>query len=212
MKNALYVILILGMLSSCSNEQPEVSPPITLEQLEMIESEVQSEHELSSVEIDFADFYSVFSATIESRNYEMFNGFIHPDNGCYAIESSGAMPVFTSVYDVGEFISKLKAKRFFDLPFVEIDHMVSFESLPNITCEAQIYDKVGCFANSSEEFKTSEIWNYAGLSEDLVVEVGSLADKVNITVVNTSNYNYHFSKIEERWYISFVDFRVLCAV
>jgi hypothetical protein len=201
------------MFCSCSEENVEEQEVVGLDQAENVETpsiEV-AEHELKSEEIDFADFYYKFSATIESKNYQMFNGFIHPNNGCYVIESPGAMPVFTSVYDVGEFISKSESKRFFDIPFVQIDHVVSFEALPKIVCEAQPYDKLGCYAEKSEELKKSEIWNYAGLSVEESLDVVALVDSLSITVVNTYNYTFYFSKNEGKWYLSFIDLRVPCS-
>ena len=193
---------------SCSDESIDQD-----DEFAKVEKAISEEvtHELKDEQVDFADFYYIFSATIESKNYEMFNGFIHPNYGCYVIESSGAMPNLTPVFDVGEFVSKPEGKRFFDLPFVEIDHIVSFDSLPKVVCEDKVYERLGCFAGQPEDFKRSEIWNYAGLSQEDVVEVVSLVESLNITVVNTYNYTFHFSKIESEWFVSFIDMRVPCS-
>ncbi len=208
MKKYLYLIVVVYAVLSCSDEN--VNQEVVFVEEENAISE-EAEHELKSDEIDFADFYYKFSATIESTNYQMFNDFIYSDYGCYVIESSGAMPSLTSVYDVGEFVSRAEGQRFFDIPFIEIDQVILFETLPKIVCDAQIYDKLGCFATQSGDFRNSQIWRYAGLSEEEIAEVEALVETVNITVVNTYNYTFHFSKIESKWYVSFIDMRVPCS-
>ena len=203
MRYYICLVVLLGLFSSCSEDESRSEV--------FFQEDGEAVSELKDKEIDFADFYYKFSATIESQNYQIFNGFIHPNLGCYIIESPGAMPVFTNVYDVGEFVSKSGGQWFFDLPFTQIDHVVSFESLPKVICEAQAYDKKGCFAGLSEEFKSSEIWNYAGLSSEENAEVISLVNSLSISVVNTYNYTFHFSKIESKWYLSFIDLRMPCS-
>lgn len=209
MKKLFYFIILITFLSSClDNETEEI---VVFEDVRSLDDR-DSEHELQDYEIDFADFYYIFSATIESRNYEIFNGFIHQGYGCYVIQSSGAITSIVNVYDVGEFSSEEVSERFFDLSFKEIDHVLSFDSLPNFDCTKNIYDKTGCFASRSNSLADSEIWKKSQLAKDDIEIIQSMVDSVNICVVNTYNYVYHFSKIEGKWYVVFIDLRMHCTV
>ncbi len=209
MKKTLFLIGLISVLFSCSEENIEV-----VDEVVNVEDfpEIELEHDLRDYEIEFADFYYKFSATIESRNYEIFNGFIHQNYGCYMIQNSDSMPSFVNVYDVGEFVAESGSKRFFDLSFQEIDHVVSFEALPNVLCDKNTFDKVGCYASPSDRLIQSEIWKTTQLTNEEILDVEKLLASVNIAVVNTYNYSYHFSKIEDEWYVTFIDLRAPCSI
>ena len=101
-------------------------------------------------------------------------------------------------------------KLFFDFSFEGVDKELIFEELPEVVCEDEFYNKQGCFAEKVNPLLASQIWNYAGLNEKEIQAIEVLANTVEITVVNTSIYDFYFSKIEGNWYVTFIDLRIPC--
>ena len=125
------------------------------------------------------------------------------------IESSGAMPSIRKFYDIRKFNTSNEKKSINELLYHEMEEPF-FESLPKVICDVEVYDKQGCFAQEVNPLLESQIWNYAGLNEKEIQAIEFLAETVNITVINTSNFTFYFSKIEGEWYLTFLDLRVPC--
>jgi len=158
----------------------------------------------------FLSFYNKFTQSIIQTDLDAVNKYIHPD-GLYFIETDGAMPLIKKVFDAKAFSKTSKPTTFFNLGFDGIEKQLVFDVLPKVICDTTIYDKQGCFAQEINPLLESRIWNYASLNEKQIQAIEFLAETVNITVVNTSNFTFYFSKIESKWYLTFLDIRVPCS-
>ena len=157
----------------------------------------------------FLDCYNGIVLGIGMHNDSLFNSLIHNNYGLYTIESSGAMPMIRKFYDIRKFKTFNENKDINELLYHEMSDPI-FESLPKVICDVEVYDKEGCFAQETNPLLESQIWNYAGLNEKEIQATETLAKTIRMTVVNTSNFTFYFSKIEGKWYLTFIDFRVPC--
>ncbi|PJA08947.1 MAG: hypothetical protein COX70_02635 [Flavobacteriales bacterium CG_4_10_14_0_2_um_filter_32_8] len=159
---------------------------------------------------EFLTFYKKFSAAIRNKDVVSFNECMDTNFGFYIIESPGALPFVCKVYDISKFKSKNNNTGFFELSFNNISNLPIFEELPKVVCENEIYDKKGCFANTINPLQDSQLWNYSDLNEKEIQPIQKLSSLINITVINTYNYTFYFSFIENKWSISFIDIRIPC--
>ncbi len=159
----------------------------------------------------FLEFYKKFTTSISRKNEDEFNGCINANLGLYTIESAGAVPLVIKIYDIKDFTSYHHPDAtFFEMQFKGISKEPVFEGLPKVICDDEVYDKLGCFAGESDRLKKSRIWNFYSLNEKEIQAIESLVETVEMTVINTSNYAFHFSLIDENWYLTFIDIRIPC--
>ncbi|MDP2059148.1 MAG: hypothetical protein Q8J97_05365 [Flavobacteriaceae bacterium] len=159
----------------------------------------------------FLQFYQQLVTAIETKNAAAFNQLFYKDYGLYIIESSGAMPQVSKIYEIENYKSSATAQGFFDLRFDSLSLIPLEEKLPKIVCEKNSYDKQGCFQENINLLKDSEIWNYANLNEKEIQAIQFISEAIKITVVNTHNYTFYFSQINDSWQLSFIDLRIPCA-
>jgi len=160
---------------------------------------------------DFKEVYSDFFSSIIDDNSKTFNSYIHPEHGLYIIESKGGVPVFEKVTDISFFRSSTEKKSIFDINKSKIGLQMIEEELPTVNCDsAGFYTKRGCFTNEENTFKDSKLWDGSGLDAAEKDKVNKVAQTIVKTIINTANYRYYFSKIEDRWYITFIDMRKPC--
>lgn len=225
MKNYIFIVgvLLLGCSSDVSTSENkivgEIQPDTAVTKTFIDSDEVvysdtldRNLRKLSGEERDdlFLKFYEQLTEAISEKNYEKFNKCIHPYYGLYVIETRGAMPGISKYYDISKYKSSTN-KAFLEFKYSDIKVMPVFDELPMTICDKDIYDKKGAFAQYSDILKQSQIWNHAGLNEKEIQAIEFLVETVQITVVNTSNYVYHFSKIDEKWYLTFMDIRIPCS-
>lgn len=160
--------------------------------------------------ISFLQLYQQLITALETKNVAAFNQFIYKDYGLYIIESSGAMPEVSKVYEIENYKSSATKQGFFSLPFDSLSLMPIKEKLPKVVCESNIYNKQGCFQENINPLKDSEIWHYANLNEKEVQAIQFISKTIKITVVNTYNYTFYFSQINGSWQLSFIDLRIPC--
>ncbi|MCW8897995.1 MAG: hypothetical protein OQJ96_12405 [Flavobacteriales bacterium] len=158
----------------------------------------------------FLQFYQQLVTAIETKNTAAFNQLFYKDYGLYIIESSGAMPQVSKVYEIENYQTSGTKLGFFDLPFDSLSLMPLKEKLPKVVCEKNSYDKQGCFQESINPLKDSQIWHYANLNEKEVQAIQFISETIKITVVNTYNYTFYFSQINGSWQLSFIDLRIPC--
>jgi hypothetical protein len=158
----------------------------------------------------FLKFYDAFTTSISTKNEKAFNQFIYTNYGLYIIEAPGAMPVVSKIYNISKFKTINTTTKFFDLPFNEIKKQPLYEELPTIICDENSYNKLGCFVSENNTLKESQLWGYSGLNEKEIQAIEFLTKTIQITVVNTSNFTFYFSKIEDKWYLTFIDLRTPC--
>lgn len=160
--------------------------------------------------ISFLQFYQQLVAAIETKNEAAFNQLFYKDYGLYIIESSGAMPEVSKVYEIENYKSSATKQGFFSLPFDSLSLMPIKEKLPKVVCESNNYNKQGCFQENINPLEDSEIWHYANLNEKEVQAIQFISETIKITVVNTYNYTFYFSQINGSWQLSFIDLRIPC--
>lgn len=160
--------------------------------------------------ISFLQFYQQLVTAIETKNAAVFNQLFYKDYGLYIIESSGAMPQVSKVYEIENYQTSGTKLGFFDLPFDSLSLIPLKEKLPKVVCEKNSYDKQGCFQENINPLKDSQIWHYANLNEKEVQAIQFISETIKITVVNTYNYTFYFSQINGSWQLSFIDLRIPC--
>lgn len=205
------VWLFCLVLFSCSSNQINKD-----NQVELVESEIDSISVISEENLreeknpneTFLIFYKKLTTAVSTKNQEEFNSCINANFGLNIIESHGAMPEMSKIYAIEKF--KSTSGNFFEVTFSKIEIEPIFEFLPKVICDVEVYDKQGCFAQEVNPLIESQIWNYAGLNEKEIQAIAFLAETINITVINTSNFTFYFSKIEGKWYLTFLDLRVPC--
>lgn len=158
----------------------------------------------------FLQFYQQLVTAIETKNAAAFNQLFYKDYGLYIIESSGAMPEVSKVYEIENYTSTTTKQGFFSLPFDSLSLMPLKEKLPKVVCEKNSYDKQGCFQENINPLKDSKIWHYVNLNEKEVQAIQFISETIKITVVNTHNYTFYFSQINGSWQLSFIDLRIPC--
>lgn len=162
-------------------------------------------------ENNFNVFYEKFTSSIIAKNTNTFNEFIDKDYGLHFIEAPGAMPMFTKVYTIEKFKDVNTNKTFFELPLTEINKIPINDSLPKIICEGEVFDKNGCYTQPINLLSQNQIWNYADLNDKQKQEIEVIAQTIAYTVVNTANYTFYFSLIDNKWYVTFIDVRMPCS-
>lgn len=207
-----YIFIFLFFLIACTDNPPDESTQ--QQQLDSITVKVDStaleNAKLMPDTNTFLQFYRQLVTAIETKNPAAFNQLIYDDYGLYIIESSGAMPEVSKVYNIENYTSSATKQGFFDLTFDSLSLMPIKEKLPKVVCEKNNYDKQGCFQENINSLKDSEIWHYANLNEKEVQAIQFISENVIITVVNTYNYTFYFSQINGSWQLSFIDLRTPC--
>jgi hypothetical protein len=188
----------------------DVGPTEELSEDSIITAEDNSQTKRINNNSGFLDSYHEIVLGVGMHNDSLFNSIIHKNYGLYIIESSGAMPMIRKFYNIGKFNTHNEKKPINELLYHEMEEPI-FESLPKVICDENVYDKEGCFAQEINPLLDSQIWNYASLNEKEIQAIEFLAETVKITVVNTSNFTFYFSKIEGKWYLTFLDIRVPCS-
>ena len=217
MKKLIYILTF--SLVACSGEPTLVEEQLkhedsethkdSVEVMDTIKQEVAATEKRMHLDEDFMAFYQKFTQAIIDKDLDKTNECIHPD-GLYFIETDGAMPHLQKVYDVKAFKTN-KPTTFFNLSYIEIEKQPVFETLPKAICAGEVYDKYGCFAEEVNTLKESGIWNYSGFNEKEIQAVQAAAENINLTVRNTQNFTYYFSKTEQGWKLIFMDIRTPCS-
>lgn len=212
MKKLIYIlsVVVVGCSSSIVNDELEV---LSNEKKSVETSEITEvkRTEVVKDKIDFNTFYKNFTTAIITKDTAVFNALIHRDYGVYFIESSGAMPMFSKTYFIEKFIANNTKKPFFELDFSKIKEMPVNESLPELICDNNIYDKQGCFAQEINLLNKSQIWSFTELNDKQKQEIEVIANTIKYSVINTSNYTFYFSFIYGNWYVTFIDLRTPCS-
>jgi len=219
MKNFVYILICLVFFSCSDTLKNEESNIVATAEKAVVEDVKKEKGEDTSLILtkedetilSFLKFYDAFTTSIATKNEQAFNQFIYANYGLYIIEAPGAMPVVSKVYNISKFKTINTNTRFFDLAFNEIKKQPIYEELPILTCDENSYNKLGCFVNQSNTLKESQLWVYSDLNEKEVQAIKAIVEDVKITVVNTSNYTFYFSLIEDKWSLTLIDIRTPCA-
>ncbi|MDF1673492.1 MAG: hypothetical protein P1U41_08300 [Vicingaceae bacterium] len=163
----------------------------------------------NSEDNEFLSFYQSFTNAIDQTDLDATNQCIDP-NGLYIIETNGAMPLIQKVFEIKAYSTKSIRTTFFNLGFQDIKDQPIFEALPKVICGGEIYDKYGCYAAKTNPLKESGAWNYSDLNEKEIQAIEYAVQNINITVRNTQNFTYYFSKTEQGWRLTFIDIRTPC--
>lgn len=207
----LIILFSVGFFACTDNQTNESTQQQQLDSITVkVDSTALENAKLMPDTTSFLQFYRQLVTTIETKNPAAFNQLIYDDYGLYIIESSGAMPEVSKVYNIENYTSSATKQGFFELTFDSLSLMPIKEKLPKVVCEKNNYDKQGCFQENINPLKDSEIWHYANLNEKDVQAIQFISENVTITVVNTYNYTFYFSQINGSWQLSFIDLRIPC--
>jgi len=140
-----------------------------------------------------------------------FDSLLHPDFGCYVVESPGALPMITHLDNL-ESIKRLFSTSYmleFRNKFMILN--VEEDSLPEVDCDTiGFYSKSGCFMQDINVFGQEEIWNYCDLTPDEKSSIAELAKSIKKTVLHTAGFKAYFSFIDGKWYLTVLDIRIPC--
>lgn len=210
MKNVAFFLSLI-FLVSCSSEDPgnaplqdSLSPKDSLKR-------VLTENLPPPTDIkQFNWMYSGFMDACTGGGDTKFNVFIHPKYGLWIIHSDGAMPQFTHVMKINEYLTA-KGVEIIPMDRVSMMSAPKDESLPVVDCDSKdFYNKPGCYTQQQNVFAQEKVWKYAGLNADQDKEVERLASTITRTVINTETYRFYFSLIDGAWYLTFIDIRKPC--
>lgn len=207
----LIILFSVGFFACTDNQTNESTQQQQLDSITVkVDSTVLENAKLMPDTNTFLQFYQQLVTAIETKNPAAFNQLIYDDYGLYIIESSGAMPEVSKVYNIENYTSSATKQGFFELTFDSLSLMPIKEKLPKIVCESNSYNKQGCFQENINPLEDSEIWHYANLNEKEVQAIQFISKTIKITVVNTYNYTFYFSQINGSWQLSFIDLRIPC--
>ncbi|MDQ3193064.1 MAG: hypothetical protein M3Q58_15880 [Bacteroidota bacterium] len=162
---------------------------------------------------DFNFIYEDFFKAVIKGDHQKFNKYIHPEYGLYIIESPGALPSVVNIKDIASFTPHYNSKSFFAFDRSNIATDVNHEPLPVIDCDnfPDFWTKKGVFVQETNTLIKGDFWKFLDISEKEKEAVKNLVQTIDVTVVNTNNYSWHFSMINLKWYITFIDMRVPCS-
>jgi len=212
MKKIIYIlsIVIVGC-SPSSTDQEIISEKTTETLIDTITTDSVNNLKRTAKTTDFNTFYDNFVTVITNKDTANFNSFIHKDYGLHFIEAPGAMPMFVKIYAIENFKAINTQQSFFNLAFDGIEKTPLNDSLPQVICDDNIYSKQGCFVQETNPLNKSQIWNYSDLTDKQKQEIEVIANTITHTVVNTSNYTFYFSLIDNNWLVTFIDIRTPCS-
>lgn len=206
-------IISFLILCSCNDtiEKNSLSPDLKDQSIvAKIIADTLAQEDVSINEIDgFTNMYNHLTNSINVKS--SLDDFFEPNLGLYVISSNGAMPSVKHIYTTDEFFFLPALKLFQTQSLDKLTADPIFQELPNIICDEKPYDKEGCFAAETNPLLESQVWNFANLNEKEIQAIESLTETVKITVVNTHNFTFFFSFINEKWYLTFIDVRIPCS-
>lgn len=155
-------------------------------------------------EAEFLHIYSMMVKVINEKNDTEIAEFIHPKYGINLITNfNGAIPQLLNFQRYSHFDHDEQTR----LKFEKVDSLLlapKIESLPKVICDEFVFDKIGCFAQSTTNNLDQHPWNTEG-------EYSELIKTIKWTVVNTHNFTFYFSEIDEKYYLTFIDIRTHCS-
>ncbi len=202
MKRLTFIFISLAFISCESDTNIKSTDQDTIIAFEdTVQVEKNSETERGA---SFTHVYSMLVDAMYNKKNQEFRSFIHPQHGIKFISNfSGAMPELIEFDKTAKFGENKQIKN----TFKQLDSLLLkeaiIESLPNVICDTTIYDKSGCFAYESNSKLQGHPWNANGKYDDLI-------NNVTWTVVNTHNFTFFFSEIDEQYYLTFIDIRTPC--
>jgi len=207
---SLILAFLMVSFGAC---QMEDAPTLVQEEVETVQSQIDA-MPAEEVKNDrpFGLYYHQLLMALASNDPASFNDLIHPENGCYLIESPGAIPAITLITDVGMVMRKGTERGLLDWDNAFLSFSLTEESLPTIDCDSPdgFYSKEGTFVDDVNGLAEGQIWKYVGLDDKDKATIALLAGTITKTIVNTAGFTAYFSKIDDEWYITFFDIRVPC--
>ena len=152
----------------------------------------------------FINFYRKFISAFLGDSESELDRYLHQEHGVHLIHSfSGAMPQVSQFKKSAHFDQDESVRDAIGSLQEEVVLEPLFEGLPTVVCDEVVYSKMGCFAEHTSNNLSQHPWNKGGYEK--------LINTVEITVVNTYLTTFYFSKIEGKWYVTFIDLRVPCS-
>ena len=209
---SLTITAVLSLVACNANQETsllvdEVAP------VEENQSQIDSvPADIEEDERPFELYYHQLIMSLASHDPSSFNGLIHPDKGCYLIESPGAIPMITLITNIEQVKQYGTDRSVLNLTDKFISFALQHERLPTIDCDSPegFYSKEGTFSADTNAFAGDQIWKYLGLEDSVQASIAELAGTIDKTIINTAGFKAYFSKIDGVWYLTFFDIRVPC--
>lgn len=204
-------LLLLGFIitmCACNSEDVANTPDTSISTYDTLPKKDTSLAEEVHPNQDFIEFYESFITGLSNKE---ITSFIHPIHGVYVIHSNGAMPQIDKMHTNDQFMKLFNAKLKFKDHIDSLKLAPKFESLPEVICDDNTYNKTGCFAAESNLLSGSGIWNYSDINEKEKQSIQFATETVKITLINTFLFTLYFSKTEEEFKVTFIDIRTPCA-
>ncbi|MBL4754233.1 MAG: hypothetical protein JKY52_11665 [Flavobacteriales bacterium] len=204
---SIFTVIAL-LLASCQVEHP---PNFSDKDLERVAVEV-AEPEEQTNDHPIEQYYHQLIKALATGDSTDFNRLVHPEFGCYLIESPGAIPIITRVTNIEMIIQSGAGRPVLDFSSILRSLELKEEVLPVVDCDSPdgFYTKSGTFVQDINTLAELKIWEHIGLKDTDQVPISKLAKTVKKTIVNTLGFTLYFSQINEGWYLTFFDIRIPC--
>jgi hypothetical protein len=208
MRFRTYLFLCIALLLLHCGQSAPKQPTVPI-QTSQTKADSVAKQQLPSQ--SFPDFYGHFVRYMIAGKDSASHAFVHPKHGLWVIHANGALPEFTHYLKLGA-IRIGNNQPLLPVSLAAMNCTLKEESLPVVNCDnKEFYAKTGCFAQEINTFSVDKVWRYAKLQATAVSAIETLATTISVTVINTANYKYYFSRINGSWYLTFIDLRRPCA-
>lgn len=214
MKKLFFPLLSTLILLGCGNDTQHTGSTTTdtMSAKDSLKKAITENLPPSTNIKQFEWIYSSFAAAA-TNSAKSFDVFINKETGLWIIHSLGAMPEMYNVKTISGVMINGSKDSLIPLDRDKMICSLRNEELPEMDCDnASLWSKSGCFTSETNTFKTSRIWDYAGLSETNSKKVEELAGKITRVVINTElHMRFYFAEMDGTWYLVFLDMRVPCS-
>lgn len=158
----------------------------------------------------FLPQWKEFTSALAEKDTLRLNTFIQPANGMYVLSSEGALPGMTNTMSfLGNNLlyGKILSEKTGNAVRCELKN----EELPVINCDSMsFYNKEGCFMQFQNRLDKSKILEFVKIPREEYEKAMTMMHTITVTVVNTGNFVYYFSHINNKWFLAFLDIRRPC--
>ncbi len=221
MRYTLSILGLLLLLTSCGPDgKPGILGRLRVDSLEAVQEEPQRAEQPETPDTAaFAAAFNQFFNALQSGDTAALNSFVGAEHGLWLIEQPGAVPAYSHFRSIEQVQRKYQQR-----PFTSINQEVKAcqlqhrDTFPGFNCAdmdggATGFAEDGCFYTfSTSGFQSTDMWQYAELSEQQAQQVQELQQQVEATVLHTgTSYRFHFGYRHGRWLLLFADLRVPCS-
>ncbi len=219
MRYTLSILAFLLLLSSCGpDSRPGILGKLRIDSLLTTQEEPPQEAEAMDT-ASFEQAFGRFFGALQAGDTAALNQFVDAEQGLWLIEQPGAVPAYSHFRTIQQVQRKYQQQ-----PFISINQQVKECQLqqrdvfPEFDCAdmdqgATGFAEDGCFYTfETASFQSTDMWQYADLSEQQAQQVQEMQQQVQATVLHTgSSFRFHFGYRNGQWHLLFADLRVPCS-